>query len=439
MDGLCFPPLERRLQNRYVTLVKAHMHEASPTAAGPTAVLAESPAFAATQAAWRFFNNDRVTLSALAEPLREAGRHASGQVEASWLLLIHDWSKLKYGRHRSKQDTVQLTHQHDIGYELATALLVSGDDGSPLAPMQMFVKTAAGMFGTDPNILLENLSHLDQVMPTMEASRHWGVEKPIVHVIDREADSVDHYRRWDASGHRFLVRGDDRCVRHENQPILLSALAERLLTDAEQIMDGGTVQYGERQARCQVVETEVVLHKPGRKREGGKQREVTGRCLPLRLVVSRVVDEAGKTLTTWYLLSNVPGDEVEAKEIAQWYCWRWRIESYFKLLKSHGHQIEHWQQESGPAITRRLLVAAMACVVVWDIQRQESAESTELKDLLVRLSGRQMKRNRPHTAPALFAGLFVLLRLLAMLEQSGDELAKIKTLVTQTMPFLDSG
>jgi hypothetical protein len=50
--------------------------------------------------------------------------------------------------------------------------------------------------------------------------------------------------------------------------------------------------------------------------------------------------------------------------IALWYYYRWRIESYFKLLKSGGQEIEHWQQESGLAILKRLLVVSMAYSIV---------------------------------------------------------------------------
>ena len=36
-----------------------------------------------------------------------------------------------------KTDLTQLTHVHDVGYELTTALLVGADDGSPPAPLQL--------------------------------------------------------------------------------------------------------------------------------------------------------------------------------------------------------------------------------------------------------------------------------------------------------------
>jgi hypothetical protein len=43
----------------------------------------------------------------------------------------------------------------------------------------------------------------------------------------------------------------------------------------------------------------------------------------------------------------------------------------------------------------------MACVVVWQLLADRSPQAREFKNVLVRLSGRQTKWGRPHTAPAL--------------------------------------
>ena len=128
---------------------------------------------------------------------------------------------------------------------------------------------------------------------------------------------------------------------------------------------------------------------------------VAGRPLPLRYIVVQLRDGKGKVLAEWMLLTNA-SKRVKAEHLARCYYWRWRIESYFKLLKSHGQQLEQWQQETGIAIARRLLVASMACVVVWQLEADDTQEAEELKDILIRLSGRQMKQDHPHTAPALW-------------------------------------
>ena len=99
-----------------------------------------------------------------------------------------------------------------------------------------------------------------------------------------------------------------------------------------------------------------------------------------------------------------------------WYYWRWRIESYFKLLKGAGHHLEQWQQESAAALSRRLLVVAMACVLVWHLGRSTAPEAEPIRRFLVRLSGRQMKQVKSDTLPALLAGLWVFLTMVDVLD-----------------------
>lgn len=436
MDGIPAPPMERRLQTRFFKLVRAHMHHSPSGAPGPKANAESVRGLSATQAAWRFLNNDRVTLQALAQPLLEAGRRAAADSPAT--LLVHDWSKLKYAGHGAKSDLAQLTHERDVGYELSTALLLSAADGSPLAPMQMHLKTAAATHSTCPTPPTGDEPHLHQVLATMRASATWGLPCRPVHVIDREADSVYHYRQWDQAGHRFLVRADDRRVQWQGQTQLLSQIAASLVQD-QALEDVRAVACRGKRARQHVAQSTVTLHRPAKTRGNGRQREVPGPPLDLRLVVSQVRDGQGRVLAQWLLLTNVPEDEAAAGTVALWYYWRWRIESFFKLLKSGGHQIEHWQQETGLAIARRLLVASMACVVVWQLQRRQDDEAQQLKTLLVNLSGRAMKRSRPCTDSAVLAGLFVLLPLLDLLQTHAGNLEDLRRLATQTLPILDGG
>lgn len=415
-------------------LVQSHMRAAPALAAGVASLPSISSSFAGTQAAWRFLNNERVTLAALAEPLREAGRRAADASQAPFVLLVHDWSKLGFSHSSTKGDVVQLTHDSDIGYELTTSLLVSAEGGTPLAPMEMHLRTAHGVLSTRwpaPR----HRAHLEQVLPTMKASALWGLSKPIVHVIDREADSIDHYRRWDAAGHKWLVRADDRRILWNGQSFLLSEVAKKL-RQRGQFSCLGTASYQGRQAQLWVAETEVVLHRPAKKNVKGRKYQKPGRPLALRLIVAQIRNAAGRVLAQWLLLANVPTAWATAELLARCYYWRWRIESFFKLLKSHGQQLEQWQQQTGEAIARRLLIAAMACVVVWQLEDDDSPKATELKNVLVSLSGRQTKRNRPHTAPAMLAGLCSLLSVLALLQHYG--LRQLKQLAA-TIPLRDTG
>lgn len=437
MDDTLAVPLEKRLGARYVTLVKQHQHSCSSSSAGPSLGAGGGSALAAVQAQWRFLNNDRVSLAALIEPLLRQGQAAlAAQGGSGPGLLVHDWSNVA---HPHGSDTLALTHETDVGYELATALLVSGRDGSPLAPMRMYLKSAAGqMAGTGGHVVRRDTAHIEQILPTMKASRGWNLSRRLVHVIDREADSADHYRQWDGAGEWFLVRADDRVVRWEGQSVRISQI-DRHMRESGQLQDAREVIYHGRAYRQWVGQTTVTLYRAGKHRVNGRQKEVPGRALTLRLVVAQVRDNAGRVLARWWLLSNVPIEQASAQTIALWYYWRWRIESYFKLLKSGGQQIEAWQQETAMATARRLLVASMACVLAWNLERDRTPEGRQMAALLVRLSGRQMKRTRPVTASALLAGLFVLLPMLALLEEYDNDPTQLIRMAKATLPYFASG
>lgn len=403
------------MRQRYVHLVEGHVTAAQAIAAGVHRLPGAGSSFAATQAAWRFWRNPAVTLPALVEPLRDLGRAAANASPGDYALLVHDWSKLDYDGHRSKKDLRQLTQKLDVGYDLATALLVDAATGHPLAPMNLAVAAADGVHTTAAETPQPAAHHRDQVLPVMQASREWGIAKTLVHVIDREADSVRHLRAWAADGHSFLVRADDRVVEHrgikQKLKAVVASLAEPLATaKARDVVIRG------RSAHQYVAETEVVLAEPGYATDAaGLQTRVPGPPLTLRLVVARVCDAAGVVLAEWWLLTNVTA--VPADRIAEWYYWRWRIESFHKLLKSAGLEIEEWGQTTAAAIARRLLVACMACVTVWRLRADDTPAARTCRAFLVRLSGRQLKRGTPDTAPALLAGLFVFLTMLDALDE----------------------
>jgi hypothetical protein len=182
------------------------------------------------------------------------------------------------------------------------------------------------------------------------------------------------------------------------------------------------VKYHGRPAQQWVAEIPIRLLRPGQRNrpQSGDRQRIPGLPLSLRLIISEVRSPDGKLLATWYLLTNLTID-VDAATIALWYYWRWSIESFFKLLKSAGMQVEQWQQETAAAIARRLLVACMACVTVWQLAQSKHPQADPARRLLVRLSGRQMKRGTTFTIPALLAGMWTLLAMVEVLEHHSLE------------------
>ena len=411
--------MDRRLQNRYRTIVKQQVQTAQALAAGLHTLPSVQTPFSTTQAAWRFLNNPRVSRPQLVETVRKAGRQAAAATTASHLLVIHDWSFLSFGTHSSKADRIPYGHDHSLGYDLATALLVDGGTGDPLAPMDLELATQTGVISSraDRPSDAAALPHIDQVLATMTAATTWQLPRPLVHVIDREADGLAQFRTWASAGHSFVARVDaNRRVQWQGRSQRMPEIVEELR--AAQAF-GPVCELGLNET-LHVADTMIVYNQPGRVRRGKKRVSVPGEPLTMRLVVSQVRNGQGAVTAEWLLVTNV-GSEVSASQIGQWYAWRWRIESFYKLLKGHGQQVEQWQQETGEAIAKRLAVTAMACVLVWKLLRDPSPRGRTFAALLVRLSGRQMKRTQPVTAPAVLAGLEKLLAVLELLEETTVE------------------
>lgn len=372
------------------------------------------------QKLWRFCRNPRVEGAALIEPMHQViRREAAGHPGV--LLAVHDWSTLSFGGHDSKTDRATLTHKFDLGYDLATVLIVRGSDGAPIAPVVVSLEAADTVHRTRDVAHPLGMCHVDQVLENMNYTRDQGLGATVVHVIDREADSVNHWRQWSADGHLALVRADPRKVLHQGEKTELKALADRM-REAKALKDTRAVLYHGRKARQYVGEAEVVLYRPGTRNVGGGNKvDVPGPPLALRLIVSEVRDLNGKLLARWLLLSNLPKDLADAATLALWYYFRWRIEGLHKLIKSAGWQLESWRQRDGHRILIKLLVAFGACASIWALERKLDAESEGFKQLLMHLSGRQTKRDRRITTSGMLSGLWVLQAALGPLARHGPD------------------
>lgn len=417
--------MELRLKKRHAKLVRSHMNVGHELAAGVKSTLNKDIAFSQTQAAWRFFNNDKCSLESLSLPLLEAAQELSEQECSEYLLLPHDWSHIGFNKHESKKDTFN-TFKKCVGYELHSTLAISDKHGGPLAPIVLNLKTKNETHSSY-NKELHGLTHLEELSKRISWIEMQGFCKKLVHIVDREGDSVALFRAL--RDKNWLIRVNGSNYAHDvggykKIEVIGKSLAFSFSRD---------IRYKGKRAQQLIGETEVTISraaKPKRRGTDGKrQSRVAGDPVRARLIVSKVVDMAGAELATWYLLSNL--FEVSAPTLALWYYWRWSIETFFKLLKTAGMQLESWQQTTGAAVARRLLVASMACVWVWRIAHAKGAEAGELRQILTRLSGRQMKWKKEFTCSAMCAGLWVLLSMLDMLENY--DIDKLKSLISSVL------
>jgi hypothetical protein len=286
----------------------------------------ETQVDANTLAAFRFYRNPRVSLTQLSEPLLKQARDSLADSCKSFALVVHDWSLLHYNDHESKKDRIPLSQSIDLGYKLQSALAVGDRSGDALAPVYLGLQAADGVYSSASDQVGQPLSQLDNLAPVMAYIDGLDWDKPTIHIIDAEADSIAHFRHWSEAGYLYLVRADPvNRVEHEGHERSLQEVGQQL---QPQLRWTREVEYHGKAAQQFVAETTVTIVRDAQLKRNGKKGPRTilpGPPLELRLIVSEIRDENGVVLATWYLLTNAPSCAI-AEIIALWYYWRWRIE-----------------------------------------------------------------------------------------------------------------
>jgi hypothetical protein len=386
----------------------------------------QKTAFATTQAVWRFLNNERITFSQLNTPLLSLARQEIAHSPHAYALVVHDWSRLAFYSHQSKEHRLKMTHSTDVGYELRSSLLVDAASGLPIAPLAQTLSDSAGCYSTLADDVLPRETHLNALTADILQLEGLNIGKKLVHIIDREGDSIGHMRTLSLHGLNWLVRGKEgHRVEHEGKTKKLGEVAEGLTFRVS-----GEVDYKGKKAGIAISEAAITITRSANSKQrceitGKRVSRQKGEALAVRVVVVQLSDKQGNVLGRWTLLTNVD-ERVSQEEVAQWYYWRWSIESFFKLIKGAGYELESWLQRSAEGVLRRLLIVSMACVLTWRLQRETSTEGIRARQLVCRLSGRQQKRGKRESAPALLAGLSILLNTLQLLsEYTPEELTQL--------------
>ena len=195
----------------------------------------------------------------------------------------------------------------------------------------------------------------------------------VVTVCDREADVYELFELSDQIRSPVLVRANvDRAINKK------SRYAEKGVGHLWGFMQNRpaagskTIEIPERKATAHVkarkARTAILTIKFGAfslspPRNHVKHRRTHLVDLPMYAVYAYETDPpADEEPVEWMLLTNLPvASFEEACEKVAWYCLRWRIEMYFKVLKS-GFNVEDCRLATGDRLTRYLTVMS---VVAW--------------------------------------------------------------------------
>ena len=335
-------------------------------------MLGELEQFSQVEASWRFLNNDKVTIDGLFQPIKKQVKEEIKKHCDSYVLAMSDWSHLDYKKHSSKKELESKNKKDNgkqLGYDLQTTIAVSDKSGEPIAPLVHNLKTSKKVYSTyDENIDIKK-THLEELASRVNnIKKELDTDKKIIYIVDRESDSVEFMRELDKNKALFLLR-----VKKTSRVFYLKE--ERSYKQGELANKLGlgklvkTIKYQKKNVKIYVNSCEVEVRRDANKTtintEGKKSiQKISGEAVKARFIVERLVDEENNVVAEWLLLSNILDKKVSAQTLATWYYYRWKIESYFKLLKSSGFNLEEWQQKEPIALFKRLLVVSLSYLLI---------------------------------------------------------------------------
>lgn len=344
---------DQRLNARLARLVAALAER--PEASVPQA----TQSWAATKAAYRFWDNDRIG----ADDILAAHRHATlGRLPPTGpLLALQDTTALDFATHPATAGLGYLTAEGSRGL-LAHSTLLASAQGVPLGLLAQHVwarppeqrgqrrdrrhkETAAK----------ESQRWLDGLA---DVGRHLPAGREVLVLGDREADFYDLFAAGRRPGLHLLVRAKGRRRLWREAGLLGSALrvAPVLGVMAVELRrgDGRPARTAVLTLRARPVQLAPPSTHPRRKELG-----------PVTLTAVLAVEEAapaGLPPLSWLLLTTWPvGGPEAAGQLVRWYALRWLIERYHYVLKS-GCRVEQLQLGSAERLRRALATYA---VVAW--------------------------------------------------------------------------
>lgn len=385
-----------------------------------------------TLAAYRFFDNDKVTPEKVLEPHRDATLDRVKQFPV--VLCIQDTTELDYTSKPQIQGLGPLTYESGLGLYIQPTLAVTPERLClGVVDQWTWVRDPEEHGGKNRQHRLKRSIEEKESFRWVEGYRRvcdWQSTLPetrLVYVADRDSDLYELFEAGQSGEADWLIRGQQDRALVGGTPLWQS------LREAEIV---GTLEFdlaaAPQRAKRRVVQTlrtaRVKLRPPYRPDKKLPVLEVTA------ILAREEEPPAGVEPVEWLLLTNLPVQSAqEAQEKVQWYLCRWQIEIYFRILKS-GCKVEDLQLQERD----RLEVAlALYMIVAWrvlfllmlgrttpEISCEVALAPEEWKAVYLVTQ----KKKPPHQPPWLQEMLVMIAQLGGFLARKGDGLPGPKAL-----------
>lgn len=350
---------DRRLDKRLLTLARDFW--AQPQSNIPQACKKR----AAMKAAYRFFENESVTMEKLLTPHYQATIDRI-RTTPPVVLAVQDTTELNYATHPKTEGLgpVSTTKNGAVGLFVHDTLAIT-PQGVPLGliDVQCWARDPEefGKRALRHSFPIEQ-KESNKWLLSYEAASKVQRQCPAIMVVsvgDRESDIYELFvkARDTHNGAHLLVRArQSRTLVEEHENLWETLRQKSPVTLTEVIIP----RHGDRKARNASLEVrfmKAVLSPPGNKRK-------LGNVTLWVVTVKEINPPEGMEPVEWLLLTTkVVRNSADALEVVGWYSRRWGIEVYHRTLKS-GCKIERRQLTSADKLE---VCLAIDMVIAWRI------------------------------------------------------------------------
>ena len=331
-----------------------------------------------TKAAYRFFDNKKVTSERILQPHIKSTINRI--IPQKTVLLIQDTTQLCYSGQKEKSGVGPSKNDHQLALFLHPILAVTPEK-IPLGVIDDFswhrtelqsktkTKTQASSYNIHAPIeVKESFRWLLGYRKACKIAERCS-NTQIVCIGDRESDIFDIYHDAEQRGNQvksdWLVRADKNRVLLDDEG---NRIPKLLHEEMEEVSPVGNITIEvpkrgnkkKRKAQLAVRIKRVKLSPPSSRRGELRLQPIEATLISS----SEINPPSNSTPIKWTLITNVYGDNLDdAKKFMTWYLARWQIEVFFHVLKS-GCRVENIQLTSE---TRFKPCIAMYLVIAWRI------------------------------------------------------------------------
>lgn len=367
----------------------------------------------------RFLANDKVTIERLIEGW---GEQTASAVAGRHVLAIQDTSEINFRTTKQRRRGLgEIGKGVGRGMLVHAMVAVDANEGSCLGLVAGSIYTRKGRIKT---------SHAKRTLKDKE-SRRWidtaAAAKSVLTraasvtvVADRESDIYAEWAMLPGENFHLLTRAiHDRAV--VGGGTLSSAAAKLSFVATRTVELLATPKRAARQAVLSLRFGALEILRPN-----GLDAKGLPKTVPLTLVevVERDPPENVEPVHWRLLTTHAVADVAAAWQIVDWYKLRWTIEQLFRLMKSHGLQIEDSQLADADGLIKLAAIATKAaCVILQLVQARDGTsgepagnafaepELAVLDGLNTKIQGKTVLQKNPHARHSLAWAGWIIARL----------------------------